>query len=383
MRDAAPMETILTNARLVLRDAVIEGTLVHEGGVIRTVEEGRSHLPKAVDCEGAYLAPGLIDLHTDALEGHFVPRPKVIWPDARAAALAHDAQVAASGITTVFDAICAGGFDQSKADRRALYEVMLDAVEQGQPLFRVDHRIHLRCELTDPTLPELVDAAFGRAALGLASLMDHTPGARQWRNVEHLKIYLSGIGKGGADLDREVQDRIDRGRAAVAGNFDRMVGLFSGSGIVLASHDDTTPEHVTEAVTAGCTISEFPTTMEAARAARQAGLATVGGAPNVVRGGSHSGGVSMRELAGEGLLDTLASDYVPASPLQAALALTRDPGLALPAALALVTAHPAALAGLHDRGRLQPGLRADLVRFHDLDGTAVVREVTLNGRRVS
>ncbi|MBS7540552.1 alpha-D-ribose 1-methylphosphonate 5-triphosphate diphosphatase [Ancylobacter lacus] len=378
------METILTNARLVLPDAVVEGTLVHADGVIRAVEAGRSAAPGAVDCAGAYLAPGLIDLHTDALEGHFVPRPKVIWPDPRAAALAHDAQVVAFGVTTVFDAICAGGFDQAKADRRALYEVMLDAVDTGMArgLFRADHRIHLRCELTDPTLPDLVEAALGRPTLTLASLMDHTPGTRQWRNVEHLKVYLSGIGKGGADLDREVADRIERARGAVAGNFDRMVAVFASSGIVLASHDDTTPGHVAEALAAGCTISEFPTTLEAARAARAAGLATVGGAPNVVRGGSHSGGVSIRELAAEGLLDTLASDYVPASLLQAAVELTRTPGLPLHAALALVTSRPAALAGLADRGTLAPGLRADFVRFDLVEGTPVVRDVTSAGRRV-
>ena len=378
------MEAILTNARLILEDRVIDGTLVHESGRIRAIDEGRSHVPGAVDCEGAYLAPGLIDLHTDALEGHFIPRPKVIWPDARAAALAHDGQMAASGVTTVYDAICAGGFDQAKADRRALYEVMLDAVEEGttRGLFRVDHRIHLRCELTDRTLPELVDAALGRPNLALASLMDHTPGTRQWRNVEHLKVYLTGIGKGGADIDAEVADRIERARGAVAGNYDKMVALFSSSGIVLASHDDTTPDHVREAVEAGCTISEFPTTLEAARAARQSNLATIGGAPNVVRGGSHSGGVSMRDLAAEGLLDALASDYVPASLLQAALALTRTAGLSIPAALARVTAAPARLAGLDDRGRLAEGLRADLVSFRLAEDTPVVGEVLLAGRRV-
>ncbi|MCB4767433.1 alpha-D-ribose 1-methylphosphonate 5-triphosphate diphosphatase [Ancylobacter sp. Lp-2] len=378
------METILTNARLVLDDAVVEGTLVVEGGDIRAVDEGRSHLPQAVDLAGAYLAPGLIDLHTDALEGHFVPRPKVIWPDARAAALAHDAQMAGSGVTTVFDAICAGGFDQSKADRRALYTVMLDAVDEGMArgMFRVEHRLHLRCELTDPTLEALVAQAEGRPSLSLASLMDHTPGARQWRNVEHLKTYLSGIGKTAEEMDRELGERAARGRAAVPGNFARMVDLFAGSGIVLASHDDTTPEHVADAKAAGCTISEFPTTPEAASAARAAGLATIGGAPNAVRGGSHSGGVSMRALAAEGLIDALASDYVPASLLQAALALTRDPGLTLPAALALVSSRPAALAGLADRGRLAPGLRADLMIFDVIDDTPVVREVFLAGRRI-
>ncbi|WP_018388604.1 alpha-D-ribose 1-methylphosphonate 5-triphosphate diphosphatase [Ancylobacter sp. FA202] len=378
------MDVILTNARLVLEDRVVDGTLVHSDGRIRAIDEGRSQLPAAIDCEGAYLAPGLIDLHTDALEGHFVPRPRVIWPDARAAALAHDAQMAASGVTTVYDAICAGGFDQAKADRRALYEVMLDAVDSGveRDLFRVDHRVHLRCELTDRTLPDLVDVALGRPTLALASLMDHTPGTRQWRNVEHLKVYLTGIGKSGGDIDAEVADRIERARGAVADNYSRMVALFASSGLVLSSHDDTTPAHVDEAVAAGCTISEFPTTMEAARAARDSGLATIGGAPNVVRGGSHAGGVSMRDLAREGLLDALASDYVPASLLQASLALTRTAGLTLPDALALVTSAPARLARLEDRGRLEAGLRADLVRFRLADDTPRIDEVFVAGRRV-
>lgn len=378
------MESVLTNARLVLDDRVVLGTLVHEDGVIRAADEGRSRLPSARDCEGAYLSPGLIDLHTDALEGHFVPRPKVFWPDSRAAALAHDTQMAGSGVTTVFNAICAGGFDQAKADRRALYEIMLNAVDEGasRGLFRINHLIHLRCELTDANLGELVDAALGRPTLALASLMDHTPGTRQWRNVEHLKVYLTGIGKGGDDVDREVEDRIHRARGAVAANYTAMVALFKGGSIVLSSHDDTTPAHVDEAVAAGCTISEFPTTLEAARAARAAGLETIGGAPNVVRGGSHSGGVSMRALAEEGLLDVLASDYVPASLLQAALTLTRTPGLALHEALALVTSAPARLAGLEDRGRLAPGLSADLVSFRVIDETPVVCEVARAGRRV-
>lgn len=378
------MESILTNARLVLEDRVVTGTLVHENGTIRAVDEGRSHLAAARDCEGAYLAPGLIDLHTDALEGHFLPRPKVVWPDARAAALAHDAQMAGAGVTTVFDAICAGGFDQAKAERRALYPVMLDVVGEGaaRGLFRIEHRVHLRCELTDPTLPELVDAAISHPELGLASLMDHTPGARQWRNVEHLKVYLSGVGKSAREIDEELSARAERGRAAVAGNYAAMVALFSGSGIVLASHDDTTPAHVAEALEAGCTISEFPTTVEAARAAHEAGLATIGGAPNVVRGFSHSGGVSMRDLAAEGLLDALASDYVPASLLQAAVSLTRASGLDMAQALSLVTRAPARLAGLEDRGRLAPGLAADLVRFSLVEETPVVHEVARRGRRV-
>lgn len=376
------METVYTNAHLILDDCVLHGTLVVRDGAIARVDEGVSAHAAAVDCDGDYLAPGLIDLHTDALENHFVPRPKAYWPDARAAALAHDAQTVASGITTVFDAICAGGFDQAKAERRDLFTVMLDAVENEQALFRADHRIHLRCEMTDPDLLPLAEPALRRPRVGLASLMDHTPGARQWRNVDTLRGFLLGIGKTAAEADEEIATRSARGRAAVARNFEPLAQMLRDTGMVLASHDDTTPAHVEQARAAGCAVSEFPTTREAAAAAHATGLATIGGAPNVVRGGSHSGGVAMADLAGAGLLDALASDYVPASLLQAAVRLHRAHGESLPDAMAKVTRAPARMAGLHDRGRIAPGLRADLLRFRVVGETPVVRQVLAAGERV-
>ncbi len=376
------MEVIYTNAILALDDRLVPGTLVVRDGVIAEVAEGLSARSDARDCAGDILAPGLIDLHTDALEGHFVPRPKVIWPDARAAALAHDGQVVAAGVTTVYDAISAGGFDQAKSVRRELFSLMLDAVEANRALFRADHQIHLRCELTDPGVVDLVAPQLSRPVVTLASLMDHTPGARQWRNLEHLRTFLLGIGKTAEDVEIELQERTERGRAAVRDNHRKMVQLLTGTGIVLASHDDTLPEHVLDAKASGCTISEFPTTVEAARTAHAEGLTTIGGAPNVVRGGSHSGGVAMKDLMAEGLLDALASDYVPASLLQAAAKLGRSPGIGLPRALALVTSAPAKMAGLSDRGRLAAGLRADLLRFRMVEETPVVREVYVRGERV-
>lgn len=376
------METVLTNARLILDDGVVTGTLTVRDGRIAAVDAGRSQLPAAVDCDGDFLAPGIVDLHTDALEGHFVPRPRVFWPDARAAALAHDGQAVAGGITTVFDAICAGGFDQAKAERRELFQVMLDAVEAGAGLFRADHRIHLRCEMTDPDLLELVEPALARSTLAFASLMDHTPGARQWRNVEVLRTFLLGIGKEAQEAEREIADRTARGRANVERNFTPLADMLAASGLIMASHDDTTGDHVEQALAAGCTVSEFPTTREAAAAARSAGLATIGGAPNVVRGGSHSGGVAMGALAQEGLVDALASDYVPASLLQAATRLHFRDAMPLADAMALVTRNPARMAGLEDRGRLAKGLRADLLRFRMVESTPVVRQVMVEGERV-
>lgn len=378
------MQTILTNARLVLEDRCAVGTLVHEGGVIREVSEGLSHAPGAIDLEGDLLAPGLVELHTDNLEKHFVPRPGVIWPDPLAAVLAHDGQMAASGVTTVYDALFVGGYEVENDARKGLLPMMVAAIEKGAAanLFRVDHRIHLRCELTDPGLIDHLSPFADGPLVALASLMDHTPGQRQWRDVNQLKRFMMREGLSPADADLLVEKRKTDGAAAASANWPRAVALFRDQGVPIASHDDTTAEHVAEAAQAGCAISEFPTSLEAARAAKAAGLGVVGGAPNVVRGGSHTGNVSAVELAREGVLDALSSDYVPASLLQAVVALTREPGLPLHEAFALATSGPARMLGLADRGRLAPGLRADLLRVRIHEGTPVVRGLVVAGRSV-
>lgn len=377
-------ETILTNARLVLEDRVATGTLVHEGGVIRDVCGGRSTAAGAIDLEGDLLAPGLIELHTDNLEKHFSPRPGVIWPNPLAAALAHDAQMAAAGVTTVYDAIFVGGYEVENDARKGLLPIMVAAVEEGVAagVFRADHRLHLRCELTDPDLEEHLAPFADRPLVALASLMDHTPGQRQWREVSALKRFMMKEGLSAADADRLIETRKAQGAAAAAANWPKAVALFRDAGIPLASHDDTTEADVAQSAGAGCRIAEFPTTLEAARAARARGLATVGGAPNVVRGGSHTGGVSAAELARENALDALSSDYVPASLLQAVERLTEEPGLALHEAFGLATSRPAKMLGLDDRGRLAPGLRADLVRLRFHGRTPVVKGLTVAGRSV-
>ncbi|MDR4307122.1 alpha-D-ribose 1-methylphosphonate 5-triphosphate diphosphatase [Chelatococcus sambhunathii] len=377
-------ETVLTNARLVLGDEIVSGTLVHAHGVIRDVSPGRSTAAGAVDLEGDLLAPGLIELHTDNLEKHFSPRAGVIWPNPLAAALAHDAQMAAAGVTTVYDALFVGGYEVENDARRGLLPTMVRAIERGVELglFRADHRLHLRCELSDPELTDHLAPFADGPLVALASLMDHTPGQRQWRDVSLLKRFMVREGLAAKDADALIEKRRADGKRAAASNWPKAVELFRDRGIVIASHDDTTAEDVAQAKGAGCAISEFPTSLEAARAARAAGLATIGGAPNVVRGGSHSGGVSVDQLVREDALDALSSDYVPASLLQAVERLGRDGGVALAKAFALATARPAAMLGLSDRGRLAPGLRADLIRVAIVDETPVVRGVTVAGRSV-
>lgn len=377
------MQTILTNARLILENEVVTGTIVFDETGILAVDRGRSTLSGATDAEGDYVAPGLVEMHTDNMEKHFMPRPKVFWPNGLAAALVHDAQMAAAGVTTVYDAICAGTPFSAKDYRKDIFADVMSALAAGrrENVFRIDHRIHMRCELTSPDLLKDIEPYQDDELVQLVSLMDHTPGQRQWRNIEHLRTYAVGNGKSEAEFEEDVAVRQREGAANVSRNWQAVVEMFRSRGIPIATHDDTTLDHVEAGIASGAVISEFPTTIEAAEAAKQRGLATIAGAPNVVRGRSHSGGVSVSELAEKGLLDGLSSDYVPASLLQAVLKLHADHGIALPEAMGMVTWKVADILGLGDRGHLRPGLRADLVRFRALGATPVIRAVWSQGER--
>lgn len=377
------MSTILTNARLILEDEVVTGTIAFDESGIRSVDQGRSSLPEAIDVQGDYVAPGLVEMHTDNMEKHFMPRPKVFWPNGLAAALVHDAQMAAAGVTTVYDAICAGTPFSAKDYRKDIFSDVMDALRLGtaENVFRIDHRIHMRCELTSPDLLRDIEPYQDDALVQLVSLMDHTPGQRQWRDLAHLRTYALGNGKTEAEFEEDVVVRQREGTANVGRNWSAVVEMFQSRGIPIATHDDTTIEHVEAGIASGAVISEFPTTVEAAQATKQRGLATIAGAPNVVRGGSHSGGVSVAELAEKDLLDGLSSDYVPASLLQAVLKLHDKHGITLPAAMAKVTWKVADILGLKDRGHLKPGLRADIVRFKALGATPVIATVWSQGRR--
>ncbi len=369
------MQTILTNARLILENEVVDGTIVFDESGIVAVDQGRSQLPAAIDAGGDYVAPGLVEMHTDNAEKHFVPRPRVYWPNGLAAILAHDAQMAAAGVTTVYDAICFGYSDGEKDYRRQISGRVLQAVAHGMNLgaFRIDHKIHLRCELTGPFLIEDVLPHKDEPLIQLVSLMDHTPGQRQWRFVEQYRTYTLGAGNTlPEDFDATMRQRMEVGPRYVAANCQAVIDTFKSRHLPIATHDDTTVEHVAEGQSLGAVICEFPTTVVAAAAAHARGMATIAGAPNVVRGGSHSGGVSVSELAERDILDGLSSDYVPASLLQAVLKLSTQHGIALPKAMGMVTWKIADILNLEDRGHLRPGLRGDIVRFRVLDDTPIV-----------
>lgn len=376
-------ELLIRNAAVVLADEVVRGCVRVAAGRIESVDAGGTAVPAAVDLEGDYLVPGLVELHTDSFERHLMPRPKVKWPE-MPALLAHDAEVVASGITTVYDAIGVGDADEQAlrgGDMRGIVRVLETAAAEG--LLRAEHYLHIRCELPAPNTLELFAPFAGNPRVGLISLMDHTPGQRQWTDIDQARVYYTGKrGWSEERFQREIADA-PRQQARYATPHRRyFVDYARARGIPLASHDDTLPEHVAEAHADGVTISEFPTRVDAAAEARRRGMSVVMGAPNMVRGGSHSGNVATVDLARRGLLDTLSSDYVPASLMLAAFMLTADAGFSVPRAIATVSRNPALAVGLSDRGEIAPGRRADLVRVRETAHVPAVLSVWRGGERV-
>ena len=376
-------EVNLSNARLVLPDRVVEGSVSLRDGRIASIDEGHVARAPAMDLEGDWLLPGLVELHTDNLEGHVKPRPKVVWP-MLPALLAHDAELTAAGITTVFDSLRLG--DEADDDR--CYTTLKESVEEirgaeAARLLRSDHRIHIRLEICKAGVVEDFADFKDESLLSMCSLMDHTPGQRQFANLEAYRTYYMGkMGFGEAEMAAYIDSRLAEHDRWAGPNRAALAEMLRDTDIALASHDDATADHVAEAAALGLTISEFPTTLEAGRACRAHGLTTIGGAPNLVRGKSHSGNVAVIDLARNDLLDALASDYVPASLLLGVFRLHDELGWDLSRATAVATRNPARMVGLDDRGDIAEGQRADLIwvtRSHDLP---VVRGVWRGGRRV-
>ncbi|MDO5704525.1 MAG: alpha-D-ribose 1-methylphosphonate 5-triphosphate diphosphatase [Paracoccus sp. (in: a-proteobacteria)] len=379
---------ILANANLILPDTVIRGAVTVENGVIAAITPGAGVPATAIDCGGDFVAPGLVELHTDNLERHIQPRPGVDWPHA-AAIIAHDAELASVGITTVFDAMRVGsipgeGGDDKSYDAYARPLASELMAVRARDALKISHFLHLRAEVCSETLIAELDEFSEGDRVGIVSLMDHTPGQRQFRDVTKLARYVQGRhGLSDAEFAAHVQ-RLKDLRARHGDQHEAAaVEMAHRLGATLASHDDTTQEQVAVSAGHGVRLAEFPTTVEAAAACHDHGIMVMMGAPNLIRGGSHSGNVAAADLARAGLLDILSSDYVPAALLSGALRLTMIWAGDMARAIACVTRNPARAAGLNDRGALMPGQRADLIRFGVMDGeTPVLRGVWSRGQRV-
>jgi alpha-D-ribose 1-methylphosphonate 5-triphosphate diphosphatase len=375
-------ETILTGALLVLPDETVFGTIVMFGTVIADIQAGRSQAATAIDCDGDTIIPGVVDVHTDNLERQVQPRSLARWPS-RSAMVAHDAQCAAAGVTSVLDALCLGdlGFDKERIKTFQDGVIDLDALTAAG-LLKSDHFLHLRCEVPATDMLDLFDPVADHPLVRMISLMDHSPGVGQYANIDFYRKLRRQGGLDEATVERRIQEMQAQRARLRDPNRRALLDRVRGSSIALASHDDRTEAEIAENAADGIRISEFPVTLEAATAAKRAGMQVIAGAPNIVRGGSHSGNVNAVDLLRAGAVDAFASDYVPPSLVEAAFQCAREEGIGLPQAVAMISDHPARMSGLPDRGRLETGMRGDLVRVR-LHGTLpIVRQVWRAGERV-
>ncbi|MBE9049761.1 phosphonate metabolism protein PhnM [Nostocales cyanobacterium LEGE 11386] len=376
-------EQIYTNYRLQLPDQELLGTLVVQDGLIAEIQPGV--MTHGQNGQGDYLIPGLIELHTDNLERCVSPRPKIRWPLA-AAAVYHDRDLASAGVTTVCDAIAIGDV-AAGSPRLTNFAPMIDVISQGQAAgrFCVEHRIHLRCELAYEKVYEITEQYADHPLLSLISLMDHTPGQRQFVRLDKFKEYYMGKhGVTAEQIEEFIVIRQQQQQIHAQKNRKALVELTQAKGISLASHDDATVEHVQEAVEDQVILAEFPTTLEAAKAAHSSGLQVLMGAPNLVLGGSHSGNISAMELVLSDLVDVISSDYVPQSLLQSMFIIAHKTGKPIYEAMRLFTSNPATTINLfHDRGSLEVGKRADFVTVHDDGMVPCLISTICQGRRVA
>jgi alpha-D-ribose 1-methylphosphonate 5-triphosphate diphosphatase len=376
-------EQIYTNYRLQLPDEEVVGTLVVKDGLIADIQPDVT--PIGQDGQRNYLMPGLIELHTDNLERCISPRPGIQWP-IESAVVFHDRQLVSAGVTTVYDAIALGDVYPGSL-RLTNFDEMIDTLFQGQlsGRFAADHWLHLRCEVSYKYVVAITEEYVNCPLLSLISLMDHTPGQRQFVNLESYKSYYTKKhGFPVSEIDSFIQQRQLEQRQYSEENTMALVQLAKSKNVVLASHDDATDEHVREAIENGVTIAEFPTTIEAAAEAHKQGLKVLVGAPNIVLGCSHSGNVSAMELVQRNQVDILSSDYAPLSLLQAIFIIRKKMNKPLYETIKLVSSNPAKAVKLfHDRGSLEVGKRADMITVHDDGVVPCLTSVIVRGYRVA
>ncbi len=375
------MKTYITHAQLVMENDVLDdASLLIEDGKIAAICPTTASAAKEINIQQQYLMPGMIDLHCDALEKEVEPRPNVLFPFDFACAQA-DKRNAAAGITTVYHALSFASNELGVRNIDTAADIAR-AVHQWRPHGLVDNRVHCRYEITDPNALPVLKTLLNEEAIHLISMMDHTPGQGQFKDLNAYRDYLIRNYKKTAD---EVHTLVEHKIETAVGAFARMqelVELAHVAGIAVASHDDDSPERIDTMCSIGANISEFPITLEAARAAKEKGMYTIYGAPNIMRGKSQSGSMKAIDAIHHQLADCLCADYAPATLIVAIFKVIEATELNLPQAMQLVCKNPAAAAGLDDRGSIECGKRADLICVGTPGALPQVTRVWVHGQQV-
>lgn len=354
----------LANLKAVLPDGILDDACIEiKDGLIIDICQDITR-DGDIDGQGFLLLPGFIDLHGDMIEKDVEPRPQAYFPT-DLALYELDKRLAALGITTAFATI---SFSETKktaylrSEERARETIEL--INRLRSTLKVDTYIHARFEITNQSAPAILEDLLDRQLIHLISLNDHTPGQGQYRNIEaYIKHVSAWKGVPEETFREETMRRLEQQKQNPV-NWDSVQTICEqakANNITIVSHDDDTPEKVSLLSSLGATISEFPVTLEAAKAAKAQDMYTIMGAPNAFRGGSNTGNLSALKALEHGLLDILAADYYPAAMLHSVFKLSDEGILQLHEAVKLISTTPAVAMNLEDRGSIELGKRADFV----------------------
>jgi alpha-D-ribose 1-methylphosphonate 5-triphosphate diphosphatase len=364
----------VSDLSIVLPDRMIAcGAVRLENGLISAISE--TPVVGGLSAAGHTLFPGFIDMHGDMIEQELEPRARVDFP-MTVALPALDARLAASGVTTAYAAV---SFSRGsvQGERRSFEHTshVIRELHAARQHARVDHRIHVRFDITFDNAVGVLRDLLDAGQVDLVSLMDHTPGQGQYRNIEiHIKNKAANLGVSETKARQLVTTAIaERSipQEILLGNMKTVAQMCREHGVALASHDDDTVEKANLMADLGSIIAEFPVTLQAAQVAIERGIMTAMGAPNAMRGTSYSGNLSAQDAHASGLLSILAADYHPGAILPAVQVLANQDRNGLPGAARLASANPAKALGLTDRGEIAVGKKADLVFVDSHDRVAV------------
>lgn len=368
----------LQDAQIVTPEAVLKGNIRIEGDHIAAIGPEVTSKPDddVVAADGQYLLPGLIDLHGDDIEGQLQPRNGTQMDTSMALAAADRSNVAA-GITTKYHAIAFEN-DPDEGRTTELAVELSDAIRSADSLL-ADHRVHVRCEVTQEEAVRAAIRDMRRDAVDLVSVMSHIPGKGQFSDIEAFKRYYKNSDRHSVEeAEQFIQERTGISNEKIRDRVDSVIEQARQDGVVTASHDDEDPEEIEHLHDSGVDIAEYPITLDTAKRADELGMTTVMGAPNLVRGESQWGNLTSIAAIEADALDVLCVDYYPPSLLAAPFVDTGEP---LPDRIARVTKNPADAVGLTNRGRIEVGARADLVLV-DTAETPTVTRAFIEGKNV-
>ena len=382
---------LLTNGKIITEEGIIEGyDILIENDIIKKIcknGEVDSDEIEVINAYGGFISPGFIDIHADYIENMSSPRPTSIM-DLNLSLRETEKVLINTGITTMYHSLSLYGKDifenkPIRSDENVIK--LIDTIENTQnKRHLIRHRFHARFEIDNVKGVERLKKYIRDGKINLLSFMDHKPGQGQYRNIETYRKTLKGY----KDVtDSEIDEMIEERQfkdTITSETIEEIAHMAKDRNISIASHDDDSFDKIDFIKGIGATISEFPITMDVAKYAREKGMFTIAGAPNVLLGKSHSGNLSASEAIKDNCIDILCSDYYPAAMLHSVFILNEKYNMDLCEMFKLITINPAKAVKIDNiLGSIKEGKKADILIIEKLEELPVITSVFVDGKLMS